>query len=347
MDEVVYTEAAIEELVSHVVALRMDFVQKLLAEVGVAYSGLRRAALRDRVRSAIEDGRLSVETVVAFLDRVEPGGKQHVFMMRPRAQLNTKWKDTTSVMRSLRRTKAAKSLLDAAVPLLMPEDFELSSIRVADGGVEIVGVEARRYTDRDESYDRRTTSEEGLPVELRAYVERVARSTIVLRWNTSTRHATLHITQATGRGIERDHYRQVRGRFAQSVKSFLDLDEFIDLDLHAVIHKLGEKERSGTDALTRSRRATWDTANGGEMSATSPSTNASVHDDPALAAAIGQVADPTTGQIGNVYWLKLDGSPLSEDLHTNIIASDSRVHFMVPSTPESVDYVVDQIRSLL
>lgn len=341
------TDAEIEELVSHVVALRMDFVQQLLASVNIAYSGLRKGDLRDRVRKAITDGKLTVQSVVAFLDRVEPGGKQHVFVMRPRDKLNRKWKKVDEVNRSLRRTKAAKGLLDAPLPLLMPDDFTLSSIRLEATGVEIVGVEARRYTERDETYDRSTTSDEGLSVELRAFVERIARSTILLRWDTQTRHATLHITQATGRGVERDHYRHVRERFADAVATFLDFDDFIDIDLHKVIHKLGQLERGKTGVLTRSRRGRWDTVNGAEMIATSPSPGASMYDDPDIANAIGQIADPTTGQAGNVYWLATDGNALSEDLHTNIVASDARVHFMVPSTVDSVGYVIEQIRSLL
>ena len=349
MDEAArYTDAEIDELVSHVLALRMDYVQRLLGTAGVAYSGLRKGELRARVRTAIADGHLTVEKVVAFLDEVEPGAKQHVFVLRPKATLNSAWKDTSTVRQRLSQVSGSKEFLDASVPVLMPEEFRLSSIRLVNGGVEINGVEARHYTERDEDYDDTTRTEEGLPVQLRAYVERVARTTVILRWNTETRHAALHITQATGRGLESNHYRKVAQRFGDAVSSFLDFDDFQDVDLHKVIHELGRRERAKTQALTRSRRGTWDTVNGAELVATSPSTGASVYDDPNLTAAIVQVADPSTGQSGNLYWLPGDaGNPLSEELHVTIIASDSRVNFMVPSTPESVQHVINQIRRLL
>jgi hypothetical protein len=341
-------DAEVAELVSHVLALRMDYVQQLLASVGIAYSGLRKGELRDRVAGAIADGVLSVASVVAFLDRVEPGGKQHVFLLRPRTALNTSWRNASTLRRRLAQLADTKTLLAAPLPLLMPEELELSSIAVADGAVEIVGVEARRYTERDETYDRSTTTEEGLPVELRAFVERVARSTVVLRWSTATRHAALHITQATGRGIERDHYRNVASRFAAAVSSFLDFDKFSDVDLHKVIHELGQREQANSHVLTRSRRGRWDTVNGAELVATSASTGASMYSDNKLAAAIGQVADANTGQAGNLYWLPGGtGNPLSEPLHLTLVASDSRVHFMVPSTPDTVEYVIGQIRRLL
>jgi hypothetical protein len=342
-----YSDAQIEELVSHVVGLRMDYIQQLLKGVKVSYSGRRKGELRDRVRAAIVDGKLSVQAVVAYLDKVEPGGKQHVFVLRPKKQLNDAWKDTTAVTRKLRRSIKTKGLLGAPPPVLMPEEFQLSSIKVNDDLVEIAGVEARRYTERDEAYDDETTTAEGLPVQLRAYVERVARSSVRLRWHTNTRHAALHITQATGRGVDRDHYRNLADRFGDAVSSFLDFTEFKDADLHKVIHILGDKERAKTGAWTMSRRGTWDTIDGAELVATSPGTNVSVYDDPKLAAAIGQVATIDTGQAGNLFWLPGgNGSPLTERLHVTIVASDSRVHFMVPSSPRIVEYVIGQIRSI-
>lgn len=341
------SDAEIEELVSHVLALRKDFIQRLLAEADVDYRGLRKADLRTQAREAIEAGTLTVEGVIEFLDRVEPGGKQHVFLYRPAMAINSEWRDHDRLERSLARRRATKDLLEGSVPLLMPADLELSSIRLLDDGVEVVGVEARRYVERDESYDRSAETEEGLPVELRAYVERIARSTVVLRWNTSTRHAALHITQATGRSLERDHYTQVANRFADAVKPWLPFDEFRSVNLNKVIHTLQKRERNKNTALTRSRRGRWGTVDGSEMEAVSPGAGSSLFADRRMARAIGEVADDDSGQSGNLYWLARDGNPLSADLHLALIAADARVHFMIPSTPEVVDYVIDEIRSLL
>jgi hypothetical protein len=339
-------DSEIDELVSHVLALRKDFVQDLLGSEGVPFGGLRKLQLRERLREAIEDGRIDVSDVVGFLDEVEPGGKQHVFLLRVPAAVNDEWKVREAVHRRLSRRVGLRGLLDAATPLLMPAELELSRIRVEEGHVEILAVEARRYFERDESYDRKTTSEEGMPVELRAHVLRVARTTVVLRWNTATRHADLHITQASGRGLEREHYRNVAARFAATVKPWLDISQFQDLDLRKVIHELYRREQTGRP-LTTSRRGRWETPDGSELEAVSASARSSVFADRPLTAAIGQVENAVSGQSGNFYWLPTTASPLSDELHLTILAFDSRVHFMVPSSPQEVDYVIEQIRRLL
>jgi hypothetical protein len=323
------TDAEIDELVSHVLALRKDFVQDLLRSEGVPFSGLRKSELRERLREAIDDGSIDVADVVGYLDEVEPGGKQHVFLLRAPNALNDSWKDPQAVRRRLGARAAIRGLLDASTPLLMPAELELSRIRVQDGQIEIVGVEARRYFERDESYDRKTTSDEGLPVELRAHVLRVARTTVVLRWNTATRHAALHMTQASGRGLERDHYRNVATRFASAVKPWLDFSQFRDVDLRRVIHELHRREKAGRP-MTTSRRGRWETPDGSEIEAVSASARSSVFADRPLTAAIGQVETTASGQSGNFYWLPTAAGPLTEELHLTILAFDSRVHFHGP-----------------
>lgn len=340
------TDAEIDELVSHVLALRKDFVQDLFRSERIPYSGLNKPQLRERLREKIDDGTISVADVVGFLDEVEPGGKQHVFVLRAPIALNNEWKDPRAVLSRLHKRRGISDLLDAATPLLMPPELELSRIRVQDRLVEIMGVEARRYFERDESYDRSEISDEGLPVDLRAFVHRVARSTVLLRWNTATRHAALHVTQASGRGLERDYYRNVAARFASTVKPWLDFSQFRDVDLRKVIHALHGREREGRP-MTTSRRGRWETPDGSEIEAVSASTHSSVFADKPLTAAIGAVATTASGQSGNFFWLPTTGSPLTDALHLTILAFDSRVNFMVPSSPQEVEHVLEQIRRLL
>jgi hypothetical protein len=313
-------DAEIDELVSHVLALRKDFIQDLFRSEGVPFTGLRKLQLRERLREAIADGTIDIADVVGFLEEVEPGGKQHVFLVRAPTALNADWKDPQAVRRRLQARPSLRGLLDAPTPLLMPAELELSRIRIEQGHVEILAVEARRYFERDESYDKRATSEEGLPVQLRAYVQRVARSTVVLRWNTATRHAALHITQASGRGLERDHYRNVAARFAQTVTPWLDFSEFTRVDLAKVLHELHRRERTGQGALTKSRRGRWETKDGSELEAIGASADASFFADQQLTAAVGQVETPASGQSGNLFWLPDDTGPMTDKLHLMILA---------------------------
>jgi len=341
------SEAEIDELVSHVLALRKDFVQDLLRSTGVPFSGLRKPELRQRLRDAIDEGAIDPADVAGFLDDVEPGGKQHVFMLRASRAVNDKWKDHAAARRRLQRRDDARRLLGAAVPLLMPDELTLSRVGFDGSMIEIVGVEARRYTERDEFYDERGETDEGLPVELHAYVQRVARSTVVLRWNSATRHAALHITQASGRGLEAEHYSHVAARFAQAVTPWLDLNDFKRINLPRALHALQQRERSGKKVLTHSRSGRWETEDGSELTATSASSEESFFVDRQLGAAVGAVQTPASGLTGNLYWLPTPGSPVSERLHLTILAWDSRIHFMVPSSSQAVEHVLEQVRSLL
>jgi hypothetical protein len=343
------SEAEVNELVSHVMALRKDFIQNLLAEAQVASSerNQRKADLRAVLHRAIDDGRLSIERVVQFLDEHEPGGKQHVFLWRPPKAFNDSWKDTAAVKRRMRSHQDTKDLLGAAIPLVMPEELELSAVHVDEQMIEVLAVEARRYFERDDQYDSQTTSNDGLPVELRAYVERVARSTVLLRWDVGRRHAAMHITQATSRGVPRHFYTETVTRFSDVVSSWLDMSQFKSVDLHKVIHGLQEREQKQGQALTRSRRGRWETDDGSEVEAISASTDESLFKDRRVAAAVKQVSDEDSGSSGNLYWLNTATNPLTEPLHLVIIASDSRLNFMQPSSPEVVKYVITRLRRFL
>ena len=67
---------------------------------------------------------------------------------------------------------------------------------------------------------------------------------------------------------------------------------------------------------------------------------------------MANLAGAVTGRIGNFFWLPRTGptpanNPIvTRDLHVVVLAGDSRVHFMVPSTQESITYVVQRLRAL-
>lgn len=265
-----FSDAQIGELVSHLIALRTDLINELLRRKKVPFSGLNKSELRSRVLEALNDGRLTVASITYYLDEVEPGGKQHVYLMRPRADYNRDWRDHAAVRRRLLRRADARDLIDATTPVLMPQELTLASVSFAGDEIIIRAVEARYYTHRDKQYDEAAESVEGFDIELRAYVRRVARSLVTLRWNTRTRHAALHITQATGVGLDRDHYTKVRRRFAQEVMPWLDVGQFRDFSLGRVLNEIRTREQTGVGALTRSRRGLWETPNGSEIEATHP-----------------------------------------------------------------------------
>jgi hypothetical protein len=334
-----------EALLSHVLSLRRDYINDLLRGK-VPFAGRKKGELRGQLKFALEEGILNVEDVLRFLAEREPAGKQHVFVYRVRASTNEEWRDVDAVRKAIVEA-GQKDLLDAELPVAMPEELTLSSIKVSNEEVEIIAVEARRYTERIEESDEVGELEDGTEIEWRAYAHRVARSTVRLHWDLTTRGVELHITQATEKGAVSNYYDEAADRFAQQVGSFLDFSKFQPINMHKVLHELGRLEQ-GANPLTRSRETSFESPGGSNVRARSPSRTASVYGEQVVRQAIGPIDTPTSGQGGNVYWLKdaaHDGA-LEDDLHTVIVAQDSRIHFMRPSSVEAIAYVLGQVRSL-
>lgn len=333
-----------DALLSHILSLRRDFIEELLRD-RVPFSGRRKPELRTQLLKAIDEGLLTIEEILEFLEAREPAGKQHVFFYRVPREVNDAWRDTAAV-RAAVEAAGSGSLLDATLPVIVPETLTLSSIRLSGDEVEITAVEARRYSEHLEELDREETTPDGTDIEWRAFAHRVARSTVRLRWHLGTRTAELHISQATERGTARDYYDEVADRFAQEVSPFLDTSGFMKIDLRKVLYKLGQLEQSGT-ALTRSRESDFEAPGGSRVRARSPSSDASVYSEPVIRNALGPVDTPISGQGGSLYWLAgAAGSALDDDLHTVIVAADARIHFMRPSSVEAIAYVLAQVRSL-
>lgn len=334
-----------EALLSHVLSLRRDFIDDLLRGK-VPFAGRKKGELRGQLKLALEEGALSVEDVLRFLAEREPAGKQHVFLYRVKASINDEWRGTEAVRQAIEEA-GYEELLNAELPVAMPEELTLSSIKVDEDEVEIIAVEARRYTEHVEDLDEYGETSDGTEIEWRAFAHRVARSTVRLRWDLTTRGAELHITQATEKGTVRNYYDEVVQRFSQQIEPFLDFSNFQPINMHKVLHALGSLEQ-GANPLTRSRETSFESPGGSHVRARSPSRTASVYEEQVVRQALGPVDTPTSGQGGNLYWLHTaaqDGA-LDEDLHTVLIAHDSRVHFMRPSSAEAISYVLGQIRSL-
>jgi hypothetical protein len=67
---------------------------------------------------------------------------------------------------------------------------------------------------------------------------------------------------------------------------------------------------------------------------------------------LAAIAGHSTGRLGNFYWLagiSPDGNPnpLVADVHLMVIASESRVNFMIPTSREIITYVLQRIRTLI
>jgi hypothetical protein len=128
-------------------------------------------------------------------------------------------------------------------------------------------------------------------------------------------------------------------------------DRFQRSDLHRLIRKLHELERAGTPEA-RSHRLGHRSRGGRNIEAASPTFRDSVTGEAGIDAALASIAGASTGRLGNFYWLANvepngNANPLPGDLHLIVVANESRVNFMVPSSREAVTYVLQRIRALI
>lgn len=188
---------------------------------------------------------------------------------------------------------------------------------------------------------------DGRVIEFRAYFHVVTRGLLTLRWDLLTNTAALHITQ----GSSGYSYDDAEGRFARLVQPFLAFDRFQRTDLNRLIRRLHELEQAGTPEA-RSHRLGYQSRGGRIIEAASPTRRDSVTGEAGIDGALTTIAGESRGRLGNFYWLA-DASPdrnvnpLSADLHIIVVANESRVNFMVPSSREIVTYVLQRIRALL
>ena len=333
-----------ELLIDVLLGLRVDRVRSFLDSVELPRSGTK-AELRGRVEAGLRSQSISLDSLIDYLDRVEPWGRQHVLLCEAEESAANGWRRPDGIRRRL-AAAGIEDLLDQRRRQRLPETLTLSAITAGDGAVEIVAVERREYDERTSDRDRVDRDDDGQLIILKAYRHVVSRGIITLRWNTSTRAAALHISE----GFGRYDYQDAAARFGALVSDFLDYDQFPAKDIRRAIRRLHNAEKNGTPEA-RSHRVGYTSQGGRAVEATSPTPNTSVVGEQVVDDALANVAGAATGRIGNFFWLPRTGpnsqsNPIARDLHVLVLARESRVHFMVPSDQRSITYVLQRIRAL-
>ncbi len=333
-------------MLTFLLTLRLDRVRDFLGRHDLPKYG-NRADLRERLEENLANGAITIVDLVDFLDEVEPWSKQHVFLYDGGDDLVEGWRNADAVRARLAAANVA-ALLDERLPLALPEEPTLSSVSVEQGRfVTITAVERREYRERDASRDRGEVDADGRVVELRAYVHVVTRGLLIFRWDLLTNTAALHITQ----GGSYYKYDEAEQGFARLVQPFLALDRFGHTNLHGLIRRLHELEQRGAPEA-RIHRLGYRSRGGRNIEAASPTFRDSVTGEAGIDEALTAIAGGSTGRLGNFYWLagvnpNGNANPLPGDLHLIVVANDSRVNFMVPSSREAVTYVLQRIRALI
>lgn len=339
-----YTEQERESLIDFVLALRKSHIKELLKRAELPMAGTK-PDLRERLEEALKKGRLTHERLVEFLDSVAPWGKQHVFLYKgPRGDLEA-WKDAGHVLGLLKQHRLGR-LLNARLPLILPDGLTLSSVTHSRGRLRITGIQMREYPERTPELDQEQKTDAGKRLTLTAHVHHLTRTLVAFEWDLDANLAMLQVTQ-----LQRDgDYEKVAEEFFHLIGPWLDIKRFGPVDLRKVICKLDELEGKG-QGETRSHKIDFRSLRGRGLSAHSPSRQDSVRGEPHIDRAMDDARKNGVGHLGNFYWLqgKQPGSapnPLKEDVHVVVVGAKSRVNFPKPNAEEVVRYVLHRVRAL-
>jgi hypothetical protein len=339
-----YSAEERQALIDFVLALRKSRILEFLKGVELFGSGTKQD-LRDRLQEALDEGDLTYEQLIDFLDSVAPWGKQHVFLYHGPPNDVQAWKDPDHVHRLLKQHRIGK-LFNARSPLILPEKLTLSSVTHADGRLRVTAIEKRDYTERTPEHDEGKETESGEGITFKAYMHHLTRTLAAFEWDLNANVAMLQITQLQEDG----DYEKLSEQFRLLVKPWLDVKQFAAVDLRPVIRKLHELEKNG-QAEARSHGIDYRSLQGTRVSARSPSPRASVLGEPFIDDAMDTVRQNSVGHLGNFYWLAdvkpgRAVNPLTGEVHVIIVGAKSRVNFPTPNAEDVVRYVLHRMRAL-
>lgn len=340
-----YTQDEKRALIDFLLSLKKVQLQEFFRAVNLPHSGSK-SDLRGRLQKALDDGDVTYERAVDFLDSIAPWGKQHVFLYHgPRGDLRD-WKDPDLLLQHLKQHRVGK-YFNARLPLILPDALTLSSIAHFDGTLRVTAVQKRAYTERAPAHDDAKVTMDGTQIVLRAYANHVTRTLVTFEWDLISNTAMLQITQLHGDRL----YEQVAKEFLALVSPWLDIARLFDIvEIREAIKRLHEGERNG-NAEARSHGYQYRTPQGRRLAAHSPSPRDSVLGEAVIDDAMDGVRENGVGHLGNLYWLSNGNhgpspNPLRSDVHVILVADKSRVNFPTPNTEDVVRYVLHRVRAL-
>jgi hypothetical protein len=333
-------------LLKHLAAMRASFVRDLMRENGIKGLSNNKDKLLGLVGDALRDRELAWDTLIAFLDRHEPNGKQRVLMLKaPHAQ---RQQFTAAALKAALEDAGLDEAWDATVPVAAPEELQLSSVGADGNMVHVVAIGRR-------SYRQRVTELEGqvdLPrddLEVQLYERVEVRGWV--RAELDTRTGALNI-RAVSLPQERAQ-RALFEDFSELIAPWFPLDLFEPLDLRKAIKALHDDECAGMPCEALVQAVGYDDASGRKTSLRSAAANQSVNGaSPQLQAAIDAVRASGEGADGNFFFLPTamggpPNVPIGKDpVRVIIKAAAGRLDFTKPHDRRELAHVLHRVRVL-
>lgn len=337
-----YTEEEHMLLLEYVSRLNKDQLSDFLFQQDLPKSGTKED-LKRRIADELSAGNITHVDLIDLLDRTAPSGKQHVFLYDGSPRNVMRWRDNAFVRQQIDSTSNSH-LLEAPIPLILPAEMMLSSIRYVDGELlMITAVERRDHHQRIKEYDDEKIIDD-LAIEYRAYKHSIDRGIAIFSWDLIQNIAMLQISQLESGS----NYEEIEERFLGLVSGFMDVSSFQKLDLTRAIKKLSELEQIGI-AETRSHQIGLRTLEGRSVSLQSPTASDSIIGEQVIDEALQSIRDNGVGQIGIFYWLPRsinarNNNPLESELRTVLVGAHSRINFPRRTSDEVINYVLSRVR---
>lgn len=338
-----YSEEEREKILQYIISLKATQIRAFLEKHEIPKSG-NKTKLQERILEHLENGELCYTDLVDFLDTVAPWGKQHVFLYDgPEGEIEN-WRNREWVSKHL-NCHGVDTFLNNRLPLILPQELALSSIEHTEKMLRVFTVMRRDHWEHEPEKNYKIVTAEGNEIEFRAYVHHVYRGIVIFEWNLISNIAMLQITQLP----RKLKYENVERQFADLVKSWLDLNLFVKLDIKPVISKLQETEEGSLEV--RYHKIDLKTLQGRLFSVKSSTPKDSIRGEKVIDDALRNVRQQAVGNLGNFYWLPAtenpsNGNPLQNEIHTVIVGYHGRINFRTPNREEDIRYVLSRVREL-
>lgn len=328
-------------LLRHLEALRSDLIREFLSTNEIAPLGQTKGETLARAVSALEGGEVPWDRLVAYLDTVEPYGKQHVVLYDTEAPLDD-W--TEEAVSDLVEESGLADIRDNPQPLAAPDEMQLSSISLGANFLEVYAI-ARRVL-RQRRLDLDNTLAPDPSIEAVVYELVPIRSWVRLQVNLSHGRASIHMSQLDRKA----DYRALLDDFTGLVSSWFPVDALRPIDLAKAVKSLHEAWESGEKDASP-QKLQYESPDGIHSSLSSSTRQQAVLGQTTeLDEAAERMKQSGVGSGANLYFLSTaDGSqvpnnPIDDPVHVEVIVRDERVNFRRPVRPEDLDYVIRRIR---
>ena len=305
--------------------------------------GLTQANLRIRVEELLDTGEISLDDIVAILNKLEGWGQQQIYLYRfnDSETLRNQWLNKDWGQHFEENNMA--DIFNAIRPLAAPNELTLITVEYPQDreSIRFIWAQNRSETAREESKDPDPGAwgdNTGSMLEriiLRAYRETMARDITSFEWNIKSGEAMLMIRKLSGR-----EYKEVHDKIWLELKNIIPVDDFQQLSISKLIKNLN---LDNTDEVII-RKATFKSMdNDGTILVASGNQEDAFEDHVLERTRTGFIED-VNGLRSNIRWKINKKKDIGIELYARK-SGDQRIGISAQELEEDIRYVLQRIRT--